>query len=182
MRKKIKRPVEEKSPAQETIARIRVGQGEEEGFAKMSAKEAWPDVPDETVEYVVSAFDFHRLTQPERFRFMNETFRVLIPGGKVTLLLPEWKTDETWADPLYQWPPVNIESFKLYQRAWREANGYGSLDLVCDFDNAYHYGQQANPNIAVRNQDYQTHAKKHWVNVLDWISVTMTKPHTAGVL
>jgi SAM-dependent methyltransferase len=167
------RVVKLKPPAEGPF-RIRVGNGEEEGFLKLDLAPPWP-IEDGAVDAIYSAFQFHRLGRPDRYRFMNEAFRVLKPGGQLSLVVPHWSSMRAITDPLAEWPPLCESSFMVYNRRWRESEQMTDLPLTCDFGDVYGYGHSLDPDIAVRNDEFQQQAKKHWVNAILDLHVTLTK-------
>jgi len=134
----------------------------------------WP-IEDGVVDFVFSAFYFHRLTREERWAFMNECYRILKPGAQVSLLMPHWSSMRAITDPWAQWPELCESSFMVYSKQWREQEKATDLPLVCDFGSSYGYGTTLDQDIAVRNDEFQMQAKKHWLNANLDLSVTLTK-------
>jgi SAM-dependent methyltransferase len=160
-------------PAAIEPLRIRVGNGEEPGFTKFGAP-PW-DVDDGSVEAIYSAFHFHRLDRAGRYAFMNECYRALKPGGQISLVVPHWSSMRAITDPMAQWPPLCESSFMVYSAKWREQEQMIDLGLTCDFGDVYGYGHSLDPDIAVRNEEFQQQAKKHWVNAILDLHVTLTR-------
>lgn len=159
----------------EQPVKLRIGVGEEEGFANIPAAELG-SYGDETIEQVYLAFSFHRWTRNQRFRCMDEIFRVLKPGGQVSIVCPHANSLRAISDPEAQWPPICESSFMVYSKTWREQEGMTYLPLTCDFGAAYGYGHQFDPEVAVRNDEYRAQAVKHWNNAVTDLHVTLTKP------
>jgi SAM-dependent methyltransferase len=154
--------------------RIRVGNGEDSGFTKFGPP-PW-DVEDGAVEAVYSSFHFHRLDRAGRYAFMNEAYRVLKPGGQVSMVVPHWSSMRAITDPMAQWPPLCESSFMVFSKKWREQEAMTDLGLTCDFGDVYGFGTSVDPDIAVRNDEFQAQARKHWINANMDLHLTLTKP------
>jgi predicted SAM-dependent methyltransferase len=64
----------------------------------------------------------HNQRHPERVRFMNELWRVLVPGGKATIITPHWASNWAYGDFTHADKPVT-EMFYFYLRKdWRQSN------------------------------------------------------------
>lgn len=118
------------------------------------------------------------LTGNERCLFMNECWRILIPGGKMTLIVPHWASNRAYGDPTHQWPPVSEMWFYYISKDWRmkEAphtdisnwkDGYS-----CDFEASWGYGMA--PTLMTRNQEYQQFAMANYKEVILDTHATLT--------
>lgn len=150
-------------------------------------KAPWPWKSGSVSEVWCSHFLEH-LTGPERCVFMNELHRVLVSGGKATLITPHWASNRAYGDPTHQWPPVSEMFFFYLLRSWRMANAphtdksvaQGGYD--CDFDAVWGYG--INPAVATRNQEYQNFALQNYKEAATDTHATLTKradPVSPGV-
>lgn len=96
----------------------------------------WP-VPDASVEEARCHHFFEHLDGRQRVRFMNELWRVLVPGGTCEFVTPHGYYRQV-QDPDHAWPPVVPGTYYYYNRPWLEANGlshYRDLHgIACDFD------------------------------------------------
>jgi SAM-dependent methyltransferase len=88
----------------------------------------------------------HNQRRPERVRFMNELWRVLMPGGVGTIVTPHWASNRTYGDFTHADKPV-AESFYMYlNRDWRHTNApdndveFNPDGYDCDFDFEIGYG------------------------------------------
>jgi len=180
-----------------TGLKLRFGTAEEEGYTKMIG--TWADqvvvsppwhlpgeakmIGKESVEAIFFAWYFHRLTLSQRFAALNEAYRVLVPGGQIMIVSPYWSSRRTLSDPLCQWPPVCEESFYVFSRAWREQEGMVPfIPLTCDFASVTPQGQLIvpaghipDPEVSQRNEEYRTHASRHFINSVWELHVTLTK-------
>lgn len=100
--------------------------------------------------------------KPERVRFMNELYRVLIPGGKATVITPHWASNRAYGDFTHCWPAVSEMFYYYVSKEWRMANApHNDISVNpdgynCDFSATWGYG--LHPEIIPRNQQYQTFA------------------------
>jgi len=99
----------------------------------------------------------HNQRQPERVRFMNELWRVLIPGGAATIITPHWASNRAYGDFTHADKPV-AEMFYMYlNRDWREDNApdndieFNPDGYNCDFD--HELGYALHPDIAQRPKE-----------------------------
>lgn len=99
----------------------------------------------------------HNQRRPERVRFMNELWRVLIPGGSATIITPHWASNRAYGDFTHADKPVS-EMFYLYlNRVWREDNApdndieFNPDGYLCDFD--HEIGYALHPEFAQRSKE-----------------------------
>lgn len=115
----------------------------------------WPWADGSVEEARASHFVEH-LKPRQRIHFVNELYRVLQVGGKCQIVTPHWASCRAYGDLTHEWPPVSEMWFYYLKREWRDVNAPHNVDYKCDFDATWGYG--IHPQIATRNQDYQTHA------------------------
>jgi hypothetical protein len=132
----------------------------------------WPWTGDSVAEANASHFVEH-LTASERIHFVNELYRVLVPGGKCQVIVPHWASCRAYGDLTHQWPPVSEFWFYYLNREWRNANAPHNDGYVCDFDCAW--GYSVNPALLPRNPEYQQHALTFWKEAAQDTICTMTK-------
>jgi SAM-dependent methyltransferase len=138
---------------------------------KHDLRKAWP-WKDGTVDEVHCSHFLEHLTGAERVHFFNELHRVMIPGGKASIIVPHWSSERAYGDPTHQWPPVVFFSFFYLNAEWRKANAPHS-GYTCDFD-ATGGNSLAHPWMT-RNQETQAFAQTHYMNVAQDLHVTITK-------
>jgi hypothetical protein len=107
----------------------------------------------------------------KRGEFMDEVFRILVPGGIASVITPYWSTTRAIQDCLYEWPPLCESSFLYFNKEWRERN-VGKRPIKCDFDFTYGYGVE--PDIANRNDETRSFALKNYTNAVQTLQVTLT--------
>lgn len=132
----------------------------------------WP-IDDGVVDTIFTAHYFQRLEMPERIAFMNECFRVLKVGAQLIIVTPNEASMRATADPRAKWPPISALSFYYFNKEWREKEHYDDIGIECDYD--FGYGYALEPDMQVRNQEYQQHAIKYWNNAALDLHVTLTK-------
>jgi hypothetical protein len=132
----------------------------------------WP-WKDNSVSEIIANYLLMYLVGIDRLRFMDEAFRILKVGAKLTLKVPYWASVRIGLDPLYEWPPITEMSFLMYNKEWREKNNHAHYPLNCDFD--YTYGYALSGDIVSRNPEYQQMALRENLNAADDLLVTMIK-------
>lgn len=161
------------------------GDGKKEGFlgidiAKTVAadyqfdltKFPWP-IADGVVDELHCSHFFEHLTGAQRMSFMDECWRILKTGSKFTVIVPHWSSMRSIQDPTHQWPPVAETSFLYFNKQWRTDNKLSHYPITCDFD--FGYGYQLDPDVTVRNIEFQHFSIKHYNNAIMDLYVTLTK-------
>lgn len=133
---------------------------------------SWP-WGDGTVEEAHASHFVEHLTASDRIHFANELHRVLIPGGKATLVTPYWKSARAYGDLTHQWPPVAEWWFLYLNKGWREQNAPHNDVYTCDFD--WTVGYSLHPTVQVRNQEFQQFAVTHYTEAAQDMIATLTK-------
>lgn len=152
---------------------LRIGLGDDLGFTKV---EHFQNYADNSVDSICSVFHFHRLTQEQRWAFMNETFRVLKAQSPLVVIVPYWTSARAISDPLAQFPPLCENSFSVYNKKFREQEQLTELPLSCDFADIFGVGYNEDQSVvAGRNPEFIHDARKHKLNVILDLHVTMTK-------
>lgn len=142
-------------------------------------REPWP-FEDESVEEINASHFLEHLTNLndkwERVKFFNECYRVLIPGGKVTLAFPHWNSARYYGDPTHK-EPFSEWGFFYLDKDWRDVQAPHTGELgklyTCNFN--WTYGYSLHPSLLVRNQEYQQHALTFFKDAAQDIIATLTK-------
>lgn len=150
------------------------------GFEKVKGldpeKVPWK-LADESVEEALCAFRLNRIPGHQRMAWMAELWRVLVPGGKVTIIVPYWSSPRSIQDPCSQWPPICEHSFNYFTKSFRDANKEDARLLpngaYCDFD--YTGGYQFDPETDVKSDDVKTFSVKHYLNAVSDLRMVLTK-------
>lgn len=142
-----------------------------------------PVIEDNSVEEVHTSHFVEHLDAVERVSFCNELHRVLVPGGKCTMIVPHWASSRAYGDPTHKWPPVGEMWFMYLSQKWRDENAphtdikHWKQGFKCDFDATWGYGM--NPVLASRNVEYQQFALNHHREAVFDIHATLTKKATS---
>lgn len=119
------------------------------------------------------------LTAIQRCGFVNELYRILVPGGTCQIVVPHWASCRAYGDPTHQWPPVSEFWFYYLSKSWRAANAPHTETptlpggFACDFEATWGYSLR--PDLAVRSQEYQQMAVQNYKEVCQDIVATLTK-------
>jgi len=81
----------------------------------------WPWADNSVAEAHASHFIEH-LDAWQRVAFCNELYRVLVPNGTCSIVVPHWNSCRAYGDPTHQWPPVSEFWFYYLNKDWRMAN------------------------------------------------------------
>jgi SAM-dependent methyltransferase len=107
----------------------------------------------------------HNQRQPERVRFMNELWRVLVPGGLATFITPHWASNRAYGDFTHADKPVSEMFYSYLNKAWRKDNApdndieFNPDGYNCDFE--FELGHSLHPIIKERPEAEHAFA-------LDW--------------
>ena len=132
----------------------------------------WP-WKDNTVEEVHCSHFFEHVPGVLRGQFMDELHRILIVGGKATIITPYWANSRAIQDYTHQWPPVAEQSYLYFNKSWRDANKLSHYLCKCDFD--FTYGYMPDPDTATRSQESQNFFIKHYIHAVSDLQVNLTK-------
>jgi hypothetical protein len=107
----------------------------------------------------------HNQVKPERVRFMNELWRVLVPGGKATIITPHWASNRAYGDFTHADKPVSEMFYHYLNKAWRKAEApdndieFNPDGYSCDFDSQL--GYSLHPDLANKDKD-EAHFAVSW--------------------
>lgn len=104
--------------------------------------------------------------------FMDEIWRIMKVGGKLTIVAPYHSSIRCWQDPTHV-RAISEFSFLYFNKKWREDNKLDHYGIRSDFD--FVYGYQIDPAWATRAEEARVFAMKHYWNVITDIHVTLTK-------
>ena len=145
-------------------------------------KTPWPWDNNSVAEAHASHFIEH-LTALQRVAFCNEIDRILVPGGKCSIVVPHWASCRAYGDPTHQWPPVSEFWFYYLSREWRTANAphTDAEHLKGGFSCDLHvgWGYSLRDDVLVRAQEYQQFAIQNYKEVCLDTLATLTKPDKA---
>lgn len=133
----------------------------------------WP-FKDSSVEEAHLSHFFEHVPQKLRAKFMDELYRVLQPGAKVTVITPYFNSVRATQDFTHEWPPISPNSFLYFNKKWREDNKltHGHYEMKADFD--FQYGYSVNPTWAGRSDEARAFAVTHYLEVISDLHTTLT--------
>jgi SAM-dependent methyltransferase len=147
---------------------------------KSIGPDAW-ELPDSSVTEVHCSHFLehlnHNSADPARVRFMNELYRVLIPGGKATIITPHWASNRAFGDFTHADKPVSEMFYYYVSKTWRDQNApdndaqWNPDGYSCDFDATWGYA--LHPLLTSRNQEYQSHALQFWKEAAQDLHATL---------
>src|SRR3972149_5501723 len=76
----------------------------------------------ESVDEAYSSHFLEHLTAMERIHCLNELYRIMKPGAKLTLIVPHFASCRAYGDPTHQWPPMGEMFFYYLSKKWRDEN------------------------------------------------------------
>jgi SAM-dependent methyltransferase len=175
--------VEEKVMADPIKLDLACGQNKQKGFigADIYAgpdvdvvidleKFPWEPWADESVgEIFCSHYVEHT---PDLIKFMDECYRILVFGGKMTVIAPYYSSMRCWQDPTHK-RAISEMSFMYFWRKWRVDNRLDHYPIKSDFD--FTWGYALDPAVAARSEEARAFAVKHYHNAVADIHVTLTK-------
>jgi hypothetical protein len=99
----------------------------------------------------------HNQSRPERVRFMNELWRVLVPGGKATIITPHWASNRAYGDFTHADKPVSEMFYFYLDKEWRNVNApdndieFNPDGYSCDF--SAELGQSVHPAVMDKERE-----------------------------
>ena len=132
-----------------------------------------------TVEEIHASHFVEHLTAVERIHLMNESYRVLEPGGKFILICPYWSSGRAYGDPTHQWPPISDFWFYYLDRSWRKTcarhtdKEYWDKGYDCDFQTTWTFF--LHDHILNKEADYQNFAIAFYKEAVQDICATLIK-------
>lgn len=139
---------------------------------KVDLRKPWPWA-DNSVEAAHCSHFIEHLTATERIHFVNELYRVLIPGGQCQVIVPHWASSRAYGDLTHQWPPVSEFWFYYLSRDWRKDNAPHNDQYTCHF--AASWGYNMHPELATRDDEYRQKALQFHKEAASDIVATLTK-------
>ena len=140
-----------------------------DGFDPM--KLPWP-FKDNSIEEANSAFLFQRVPAKQRGEWMDELYRVLVPKGRVTVIVPYYSSARSVQDYLAEWPPLSENSFLYFTKPFRDQN---KLDYPVKCNFSFTYGYDLDPEVATRNDETRAKAAKTQLNAVSNLHIVLTK-------
>lgn len=132
----------------------------------------WP-WDDESVEEVHASHFVEHLTPGQRVHFVNELHRVLVPGGKATLITPYWGSVRAFGDLTHQWPPICEMWFYYLSKQWRAEQAPHNDFYTCDFEAVWAHA--IHESLLTRSDELRSIAIQFGLNAVNDLHATLTK-------
>jgi hypothetical protein len=132
----------------------------------------WP-IESKSVSEARMIHFFEHVPNNLRFKFMDELWRILIPGASCLIISPYYSSMRAIQDPTHEWPPISETSFLYFNKQWRVDNKLDHYPVTCDFD--FSYGYALDPIWNLRNLETRTFAVKQYINSVTDLQVILTK-------
>lgn len=103
----------------------------------------------------------------ELIPFMEECYRVLIPGGTAHFEMPYYTSIRAWQDPTHK-RPISEFTFHYFNKNWLKEQGIGHYNIKADFkveEIRYHYPPELKDMPKDELMSLQHHA---WNTVMDF--------------
>lgn len=132
-----------------------------------------------TVDEVHTSHFMEHLTSQERCHIMNELYRVMKVGAKVTMIVPHWGSARAYGDPTHQWPPMGEMWFYYLGQKWRDENAphtdikHNPHGYACNFESTWGYGMHG--QLLTRNQEFQQFALNFYREAIQDMIGTIVK-------
>lgn len=145
-------------------------------------KEKW-QWEDDSVEEIHASHFLEHFDSFERIHILNESYRVLKPGGKMTIITPHWASCRAYGDPTHKWPPVSEFGWYYLSKQWRDGNApHTDAENIeggfkCNFEAVW--GYSTHPEISVKAQEAQNFAMNFYKEACQDMHCTLTKPQGA---
>lgn len=149
-------------------------------------KDRWP-FEDNSVEESHCSHTIEHLTnfegKFERVNFLNELFRVTVPGGKCALIFPHWCSNRFHGDFTHR-EPLSEFFFYYLDRLWRTQNAphtdiaHNPNGYDCNWNCTWGYTMRQ--DLGVRNAEYQQFAMANYKEAILDIVATMTATKEAS--
>lgn len=137
---------------------------------KFDILDTWP-IAKNSVKEITCIHRMEYIPARSRVQFMEECWRVLEPGGKLTVIVCYWSSTRSVQDPAYEWPPYCEQSFLYFNKSFREQNKLPEINVDFDFT----YGYALDPETAVRNTETQMFWAKHYNGAVADIQIALIK-------
>ena len=100
------------------------------------------------------------------FKFFDECWRVLQPGGWLTVIAPCARSNRAFQDPTHR-RFIVAESFLYLFKDWREANKLDHYNVACNFTGDVNPTVYAEMNLRAPEVQQQKF-NECWNTILDW--------------
>jgi SAM-dependent methyltransferase len=142
----------------------------------------WP-YADGSVDEIALEHVFEHLEIQDRVRFVNEAWRVMKVGGKMSILCPIWSSARAYGDPTHVWPPVGEWTGCYWERDWRLKEAPHTDEVAdpvngftCDFKVTWGYGLHSSfKNRSLEHQKYALAWMKEAAQDINFTAIKLAK-------
>lgn len=105
-------------------------------------------------------------------QFFDEVYRILKPGGKVTIVAPYYTSIRAFGDPTHV-RYIGEWSFYYLSKDWIKQNKLEHYNINANFDMKYSY--YITNELTLKSEEVRNNAFKHYWNAIDDIIVELIK-------
>lgn len=107
------------------------------------------------------------------FRFFDECYRILVPGGRLDVITPCARNDRAFQDPTHR-RFIVAQTFLYLAKEFRDVNKLDHYGVECDF------GVSVNPIVdqalTLKHSEVAARMMTHeWNRVMDWTATLVSK-------
>jgi SAM-dependent methyltransferase len=129
----------------------------------------WPFADNSVIDAVCNHYIEHT---KDLIKFMDEVYRILKPGCKITISAPYYNSIRAWQDPTHT-RVISEATFLYFNKGWRVQNKLDHYPIKSDFD--FSYGYNISAEWMGRAEEARGFAIRHYTNVVDDIQVILIK-------
>jgi SAM-dependent methyltransferase len=111
-------------------------------------------------------------TRDGLIQFMDECYRILKPGGKLTIQVPFGSSIRAFQDPTHR-RFLFKESFYYFNKDWRDSVGVSHYGIKSDYDMVFSYF--ITNEMTLKSQEVRDIAFIHDWNVIDDLRIELIK-------
>lgn len=139
----------------------------------------WSWCDDESVEEVWCSHFVEHLDR-QWVQFVDELYRILVPGGVAQIIHPNALSSRAFQDPTHR-DIIPAERWLYCSKQWRKDNGLDHPPYpTCDFGTVEEIGAglvfSINPAFELRNDETKMFALTHYWNAAGDVHVRLVKP------
>jgi SAM-dependent methyltransferase len=104
--------------------------------------------------------------------FIDECYRLLVPGGIATFSSPHYASNNAWVSPLTV-RAISEASLNFASKDWREQNKFTEVPMIANFEVAGNFAVEV--EAMNRSEIARGFFMKHYNNVVRAVVLTLTK-------
>lgn len=118
------------------------------------------------------------------FSFFDECYRILIPGGWLTVQWPSHRSDRAFQDPTHRRFPT-AQTMSYMNEQWRRTNRLDHYNVDCNFGDEHGNAVLASPIVdqalELRHPEAAQKLIHHqWNTTIDWVAKLKKHPRLAA--